>query len=304
MPNSMATLDFRLLRIFVALHVHRNVSRAAEGLEIPQPAVSQGLARLRILFDDPLFVRMGKGMAPTERATELREPVESILAIASQKMFGVPSFDVAQTNREFRIITTEFGALTILPSLFPRLRKAAPHASLRVLPMDNEVFERLASREGDIALGIMAATPRNIRTRTVFQDEYACVLRDGHPALRSNASKKSLQQAEHVVVSSQIDGRGALDSIIQKASLDIKIVLRAPSYAVLPSVLSQSDLVALVPRSASRPYFAGHEVRFVEPPFRTPAITVVAAWHAREEADLGLRWLLDAVEAVFDDYTP
>ena len=61
-------IDLNLLRLFDAVYRHGSVSRAAEAMQLTQPAASQGLTRLRGLLHDPLFTRAPGGVRPTPRA--------------------------------------------------------------------------------------------------------------------------------------------------------------------------------------------------------------------------------------------
>ncbi|MBK7960200.1 MAG: LysR family transcriptional regulator [Bdellovibrionales bacterium] len=56
------SIDLNLLVIAAALFTHKNVSKAARELGMTQSAVSHALARLRLSFEDPLFVRTSKGL--------------------------------------------------------------------------------------------------------------------------------------------------------------------------------------------------------------------------------------------------
>ena len=57
-------IDFNLLSYLDVLLRERNVTRAASHLGLSQPAMSNGLRRLRVLFDDPLLIRTSEGMTP------------------------------------------------------------------------------------------------------------------------------------------------------------------------------------------------------------------------------------------------
>jgi DNA-binding transcriptional LysR family regulator len=287
--HNLASLDLRLLALFEALGTHRSVSRAAEALDLPQPVVSQGLRRLRTLFDDVLFVRTAGGMAPTAKAVALREPVVAILTTARAHILPEPRFEPAQSTREFRIVATDFGAVSLLPHLMPVLAASAPGVKIRLLPMERDVFERLASTDADLAVGILGATPPEIRTRTVFRDRYACALRADHPALRGTFSQAAFRRAQHVVVS------GTSDTAIAAELRTTNVALTVPSYAALPSLLARTDLIAVVPRTAARIFFTGTAVTLAPLPFAAAPITVVEAWHERSDGDLGLRWLRDLV---------
>ena len=57
-------IDLNLLVYLDALLRERNVTKAANQLNLSQPAMSNGLKRLRELFNDPLLVRTSEGMTP------------------------------------------------------------------------------------------------------------------------------------------------------------------------------------------------------------------------------------------------
>ena len=62
------TLDLNLLRVFGAVMVERNVTRAATQLAMTQPAVSNALRRLREATGDELFVTVPSGVVPSSPA--------------------------------------------------------------------------------------------------------------------------------------------------------------------------------------------------------------------------------------------
>jgi DNA-binding transcriptional LysR family regulator len=69
--NSYGDMDLNLMRTFLVLFREGNVSRTARCLGVSQPAISNALARLRQHFADPLFLRTGRGMRPTPKATNI-----------------------------------------------------------------------------------------------------------------------------------------------------------------------------------------------------------------------------------------
>ena len=77
---NLKNIDLNLLVYLDVLLLKQNVTRAAESLGISQPAMSNGLQRLRKLFSDPLLVRTSNGMTPTERALQLQPMIRSIVA--------------------------------------------------------------------------------------------------------------------------------------------------------------------------------------------------------------------------------
>lgn len=80
--------DLNLLPIFVALMEEHSVTRAAERLGMTQPALSNALARLRLLLQDPLFIRERYGIQPTLVALELAPAIADALARLDDAVLG------------------------------------------------------------------------------------------------------------------------------------------------------------------------------------------------------------------------
>jgi DNA-binding transcriptional LysR family regulator len=114
------TLDGQTLTTFLTVLEETSVSRAADRLGVSQSAVSHTLDKLRKLFSDPLFVRVGRGIAPTARALKLRAPVESVLndlkALTEKR-----NFDPLGEQMEFTIACNDFPLQLIFPKLLIEL---------------------------------------------------------------------------------------------------------------------------------------------------------------------------------------
>ncbi|KPX12822.1 LysR family transcriptional regulator [Pseudomonas syringae] len=66
-------VDLNTLLNFLVVYLEQGVTKAARRLNVKQPAVSNTLAKLRVHFHDPLFVRQGRGLTPTSKATQIVE---------------------------------------------------------------------------------------------------------------------------------------------------------------------------------------------------------------------------------------
>src|SRR5690606_10100935 len=122
--------DIRLLKVFDALMAEGNVTRAAARLHLTQSAISQALGKLRHAFGDPLFVRSGSRMKPTEKAATMAQPIRQALETISLVLEGRLAFDPAKSRRSFRVTTTDLLAAIVLPRLAAHLMKAAPHVRI------------------------------------------------------------------------------------------------------------------------------------------------------------------------------
>ena len=100
-------LDFSLLLLFRELVRHRRTTAVAERIGLSQSAVSHSLARLREIFDDPLFLRKSDGLQPTQRALELLPRVEALIKLACETVSAFDRFEPDQSDRLFRLAPRE-----------------------------------------------------------------------------------------------------------------------------------------------------------------------------------------------------
>jgi DNA-binding transcriptional LysR family regulator len=292
-------LDLNLLRLFDAVYRTRNVSRAAELLDLTQPAASQGLSRLRTLLHDPLFMRTAGGVQPTPRAQRLAEPVRQALATIEQALGESAAFDPAQAVRTFRIHMSDIGESRFLPPLMAALRERAPGVRLETLPLPREqLMEALDAGRVDFAFGFLPMVKDSQRVR-LLDDRYVVLLREGHPFTRKRRSGaallKALRELEFVAVRSHVDTL----RIVQQMQLEDRLRLVTEHFMVLPSIVNATDLAAIMPLNIARGFEGGCAV--LEPAFPQREFAVSLHWSRRFEADPGNRWLRGLIEELFKE---
>ncbi|MEL7046301.1 MAG: LysR family transcriptional regulator, partial [Pseudomonadota bacterium] len=133
-------IDLNLLVYLDALLRERNVTQAAQQLNLSQPAMSNGLRRLRTLFDDPLLVRTSEGMMPTERALELEPLVRDALTRIDQAVQPRSEFIPASAEGVFRIMASDYAESTLFPSVLAALRDQAPGVTLDIMTPSDVSF--------------------------------------------------------------------------------------------------------------------------------------------------------------------
>lgn len=290
MITNIRKIDLNLLVTLKVLLEQRNVSRAAEQLALTQPTVSGMLARLRVLFDDPLFVRTQHGMVPTPRAEALAPALDRLLEGAG-RLVAQGEFDPKTVEMDFRISANDYMQSTIVVPFIRFLRREAPRVRLAVRNLEiARLGQMLASGDLDLAITTPAFVDPGLETRVLYREEYVCVVRDTHPIRSSTVSMKRFLSYDHILVSPS-DGRfsGPADEAL--AALDVKrrVALSVPSFLVLLEILQTDDLIALVPKRLLND--RKHSLRLVRPPIEVQGFDVVAAWHARSASDTAHHWL-------------
>jgi DNA-binding transcriptional LysR family regulator len=290
-------IDLNLLRLFDAVYRTGNVSRAAELLDLTQPAASQGLSRLRTLIHDPLFMRSARGMQPTPKAQRLAEPVRQALAMLEQALGATAEFDPAHTERSFRIHMSDIGESRFLPELMVVLRERAPGVRVETRPLPREqITEALDAGRIDFAFGFLPSVKDTQRVK-LLEDRYIVLLREGHPFTRKRrtgpALLAALRELEFVAVRSHADTL----RIVQQVQLEDRLRLVTEHFLVLPAIVRATDLAAVMPRNIARGFEGGYAV--VEPAFPDRDFVVSLHWSRRFEADPGNRWMRAVIEEMF-----
>ncbi|WP_433927769.1 LysR family transcriptional regulator [Sorangium cellulosum] len=129
----LRAVDLNLLTMLDAVITERNVTRAAEHLGMTQPAVSSALTRLRLLFDDDLFVRSGKEMAPTPRALSLAGPIRDALDLIQSSLAQPDAFDCTASHT-FKLGLSDLGEAILLPRFVQWLERLGRPRPARYLP--------------------------------------------------------------------------------------------------------------------------------------------------------------------------
>jgi len=137
---SIDRVDLNLLVYLDALLKERNVTKAANQLGLSQPAMSNGLRRLREVFEDPLLIRTSDGMTPTERALGLQSTIREVLATIDKAVQPQAAFDALTSTRVFRIMASDYSEPTLVPPLVERLRQEAPGVSIDIMTPQMWIF--------------------------------------------------------------------------------------------------------------------------------------------------------------------
>ncbi|MCC6210406.1 MAG: LysR family transcriptional regulator [Burkholderiales bacterium] len=298
----ISRIDLNLLVVFEALLEHQSVTRAGAAIGLSQPAMSAALARVRALFDDPLFVRAAGGVRPTARAEALAEPVRRVLQAVRSEVLAKAHFDPRATSRSFTLITPDIGEIAFLPRLLARLAAEAPNATIRTLAMPPPAIERaLESGRADLAVGLFPDLTRaRFYQRRLFRNSFICAVAANHHSLAEPVSLKLFLEASHAVVSPEGRSHDLFERELRRRNCVRRVRLEIPHYLSLPAIIAASDLVATVPRDIGFAFAKLAKLRLLEPPFNV-SFDVRQYWHERAHKDPVNVWLRKMIHELFHD---
>jgi DNA-binding transcriptional LysR family regulator len=297
-PVQLKDLDLNLLRLFDAVFRTRNVSRAAQSLDLTQPAASQGLTRLRVALHDPLFMRAAGGVQPTPKAQRLAEPVRAALATLEQALGESVGFDPLQSRRTFHIHMSDIGEGRFLPELMVALREQAPGVRLETLPLPrDEITDALDAGRVDFAFGFLPMV-RDTRQLVLLRDRYIVLLRAGHPFTRKRRTPAQLRQALRELEFVNVRTHADTLRILQRLQVEDRLRLTTEHFMVLPAIVRATDLAVVMPHDIAKGFMAEGGYAIVEPPVAGREFAVSLHWSRRFEADPGNAWLRALIQAL------
>ncbi|MCM2494458.1 LysR family transcriptional regulator [Burkholderia glumae] len=291
--RSLDGVDLNLLQVFLAIVEEQSLTKAGARLALSQPAMSYSLARLRALFDDPLFVRTRHGMQPTPISQELAVIVARALDTVREALRYAERFDPAVSTRAFRLSLSDAGEMAYLPSICEEVNRLAPNIKVVVQPLPvGEIEDALRARRLDFAIGNLPELTARTRHQVLFEEGYVCMMRRrvGGPA-RPALTLAEFGRASHVLVRSIEHSHHALDDALRTQGVARNIGLEVPHFVALPRVLAVTDFVATLPRRLAQIFAKDGAFDIFELPVAIAPVGVTMHWHEHFHEDEGIAWM-------------
>jgi len=286
---NIGRIDLNLLTYLDVLLRERNVTRAASQLGISQPAMSNSLRRLRVMFDDPLLVRTSEGMTPTERAEQLKPVIRSVLSTVDKAVQPQKSFDPAGSERVFRIMASDYAESTLVRPILRRLRQEAPGVILDIMTPSDVTFLDVEQGKVDMAINRFDEIPESFHQQTIWSDNFACLFSVDNPILQ-DFTLDSYLQAQHIWVSKtgmgvgvgmnpgDVQHLGWVDEALTRMKKKRRISVFTRHYQAAMLLAEEKDLIVTIPERAARMQKDNPRLVVKRPPFRIPSIDLKMAW--------------------------
>ena len=297
----LGKIDLHLIKVLHIVLTERSVSRAAIRLGMYQPAVSAALRRLRDLAGDPLLVRSGAGMVPTDAGLRMIEPSASILRAAEVMFSDARGFDPATSKTVFSLAASDYLDPLFLPHLVAQIKSQAPYCriEMRALSPESDYRAHLAQGDIDIVIGNWTEPPDDLHMGRLFGDDVVCLVSRVHPAVRRGWDVKSWLEAEHIAPTpTHLGAKGVIDDHLEQLGLQRNIMARCPHFGLIPAMVASSLLVLTTGRQYCERYSEGLPLKILPCPIEFPRMMYYQLWHERSHASNSAKWLRERVKAV------
>jgi DNA-binding transcriptional LysR family regulator len=292
---NLAGLDLNLLVALDALLAEASVGRAAQRLNLSQPAISHALRRLREVVGDPLLVRIGPRMELTPRAQALRGPLAQALEQV-RGLFVAEGFDPATSTRGFRLMMPDLAVDLLMPAVLQAVAASAPGVRLDVIPWRGPaVMTQDFARTVDVVVAWTGEAYPGFHRQSLYVDRDALAVRRGHPDAGRLSELSVFKAARHVAVIGSGERDDAIEPFLRQAGIERRIALAVPSYLQALRMTARSDLVAFVPSRLIAALAGPLDLVKVEPPI-DPGEDQQYLFHpVLAQFDPGSAWLRELV---------
>jgi len=310
--KALHRIDLNLLVYLDVLLRECNVTQAANQLGLSQPAMSNGLRRLRDLFNDPLLVRTSDGMTPTARALELEPLVRDILSGVERAIQPTAEFDPTDAKQVIRVMASDYAESTLFPAVMQTLRERAPGLTLDVMTPSDVSFLDVERGKIDLVINRFDQMPQSFHQITLWTDTFTCLMNRDNPILE-RFDLDSYLAASHIWVSKTGMGVGvgvdpddvqrlgwvdhALDALGKKRN--IRVFTR--HYQAAMTLAEQNDLIVTLPTRATWLKKDNPGVVVRDCPFDVPPLELKMAWSPLLQHNPAHRWIRQLITQIARD---
>jgi DNA-binding transcriptional LysR family regulator len=296
----MANLDLNLLVIFEAIMQEQSITAAAQRLYMTQPSVSNAVTRMRHAWGDPLFVKEGRGIKPTPYAQNLWQQISGSLTTirqATQK----ESFNVARTERTFRIALTDWMADIFWLPIRKLIEQEAPGLNIHAVPYAVNAEQLLLDAEVDLVLDYYAGSSPHVKTQWIFDNHFVCAMGAQNPLANKDLSLEEFINAEHLLMSLSGKAYGSVDEALKKQNAQRRIAMTVNHFSNIPKILQGTNLITTIPLPIIFNSVNDGKLVISDPPIEISPGPISMTWHNRLDQDQAMLWLRDKIQQVIKE---
>lgn len=292
-------LDLNLLAALDVLLECRSVSRAAEILNLSQPAVSAALGRLRVFFGDEILTTHGKRMYPTPYAEALMPQVRECLRGVELMISSSSVFGSATSRRTFRIIASDYVIVAAIVPLIARLAEIAPSVRLEMVLPNEQSVDQVAQGKADLLINPEDFASAELATELLFEERHVVAGWAENPLFARALTEEDVLSAGHVGVAM---GNSRLSVFSDKhfalLGKDRRVEVTTASFTTVPWLLKDTNRLAVMHERLAQTMSAYFPIAYAPLPFEFPLMRQVMQFHSTRRNDVGLAWLRDELRAI------
>jgi len=295
-------LDLNLLKVFECLYQERNMSLVAGLLFISPSAVSHAIKRLRVVLNDPLFVRQGQVMQPTSACQRMAPELIDLLNRLRQVLQSCGEFDLKNTSQVFKVAVHDALEPLLMPKLQMALAKQAPNASLvSVKLLREEMSRELSTHQVDVAIDVALPIKQPINHLALSSDQFCVLMHKDNPlSEQGGLTAQRYINANHIAVSNRSSGSVVEDIALLQQGINRQVSIRCQTYQSAKEVVKSSVYLLTLPSLIAQ-HLLEDSLIILPVPVSLPPIVKHLYWHQSTEQDGALVWLRNEIKTIFGE---
>lgn len=291
-----SNMDLNLFKVFNVIYLEGSITKAAETLGITQPAVSNSLSRLRMLFDDELFTRTNRGMRPTPLAQNIHPSIASALKLLRSSINESDVFRPATSNVTFNVCINATAQVSVVPQLISQLQSEAPHIKLSTQSIFcPDLVKALSSETVSLAVDYAIPSPDYIKRELLLNDDYVCIVRKNHPRIKDKLSLKQFESEQHLLLTEEAPESSNLRTALEENNIIQNTVFTGNEHIALPAIIVTSNTIMTVTRTFANAVSNYLDISILEPPFNIASRKTFLYWHENTNGSAANKWLRDQI---------
>ncbi|MGW4698476.1 LysR family transcriptional regulator [Kitasatospora cineracea] len=294
---NLATLDLNLLPALRALLEERNVTRAGLRLGLSQPAMSAALARLRKHFDDQLLTRAGNSYTPTPLGAALLTMTGPACDLLERVFTCQASFEPATADREFTLLSSDYGAAVFGTRLARILHTEAPGVRLRFQQVGptlvDSITDFLGAADGLLLPhGVITGYP----SLDLYTDRWVCLVSTDHEEVADGLTLADLTRLPWAVYQRTHDAPATRQLAL--LGIEPQVEVSVGTFQLLPAMVAGTRRIALIQERLANLIGPHSGVRTLPCPFDPVPLTEALWWHPVHTQDAAHQWLRETAARV------
>ncbi|WP_323781102.1 LysR family transcriptional regulator [Thalassovita sp.] len=297
------TLDLNLLRVLDALLKNGSTVAAAKALGMSQPAVSAALSRLRTHLGDPILIRQGRSLHPTDYALAIRDPLRQSLEKLETLLAGNDHFDPLKSDLSFKLSASDFFAELLMPELADHLSRHAPLMRVQLVDLvPDNYLDTLGRYNIDIALIPKMDFPLWADHQQVLTSRFTIIAHKGNQRF----ARIGLHEGDdipidlfcdmgHILFSPEGNLKGMGDTALAAVGRSRRVVMTMPVFSGVYNAVANSDLIAMIPEQLARRVAPRLDLALYPPPMPVRRAQICMVWHRRSSHNPAHIWLRNQI---------
>lgn len=292
--------DLNLLRVFISVCQLGSFTKAAEALDLTQSSVSNAINRLKTQLGEELFIRVGRGIQPTNFAQQLLMQLETSILNIDTVLQQNAAFDPATSSRTFNVYAMDSIIHIIQPKVKERLKDCNISIVFRelsgqVTPPINELLTETV----DLLLDVEEPIGGSFYCERVTRTSLSCVVSQDHPRISNRISREQYFNEKHAYLNMRRLNLALVDYFTDEILPRRKMYSEHGSIMSMLTTISESDAIGIAPTDYAQQYAPLLKLQTLPLPLACKPIDTYMIHTKKLNNNPANKWLRDTLKTLF-----